>query len=179
MTMRRTIATILLAATAVLTVGCSDDPNKGYSTQSLYPEKVKSVAVPMWNRGGKVYRRGWEYTLTEAIQKQIQLDTKYKILPTSRADTILEGTIDEISQRVLSNDPDSGNPREKEIRFEVSFTWKDLRTGEILAQRTRMPVTATYIPLQPFSEDFFQGGQDAANRIAQAVVEQMESDWGK
>ena len=167
---------VLSAALAVLS-GCSDDPNKGYTTQSLFRPGIKSIAVPIWTRGKDVYRRDLEMQLTEAIQKRIMLATPYKLTEKSRADTVLTGSIDEISQRVLSYNPDTGLAREMEITMYVSFTWKDLRPdrgGKIIVEQARFRVAGTYLPPAPFSEDFFQGNQDVIDRMATQVVEQLE-----
>ena len=87
---------------------------------------------------------------------------------------MMTGTIDQIVQRALSTNPDTGRPREMEITFFVSFKWTDLRNGEVLVERTNFRVAGTYLPEPGFSEDFFQGGEDVINRLAARVVEQME-----
>ncbi|HUT58319.1 MAG TPA: LptE family protein [Phycisphaerae bacterium] len=173
--MRRLTAillTLLAGATAV--PGCSNDPNKGYTFKSPYPSGVKTVAVPIWGRGKYVYRRGLEFRLTEALQKQVELDTPYKVVRKPRADTELTGTIDQIAQRPLSINPDTGRPREMEITFFVSFKWTDLRSGEVLVERTNFRVAGTYLPAAGFNEDFFQGSEDVIDRLAARIVEQME-----
>ncbi|HUT01766.1 MAG TPA: LPS assembly lipoprotein LptE [Phycisphaerae bacterium] len=161
----------------LLAAGCSSDPTKGYTLKSQYPEGIKTVTVPIWHRGKKVYRRGLEMRLTESVVKRLELDTPYKVTDKSRADTELRGTIDLVSQRVLSFNPDSGLPREREITVAVSFTWTDLRNGKVLARRTNFRQAGTYISPAPFGEDFFQGSEDVVNKLAQRIVEQMEADW--
>jgi len=173
----------LLAGSAVAWSGCATDPTQGYTTTSQYVQSVDSVAVPMWLRGKQVYRRGMEFRLTEAIVKRIQQDTPYKITKRSRADTELRGTIDSISQRVLSVNPDTGSPRETEITINVSFTWTDLRSGDVLAEDS-LHQAGSYLPAQPVEafrrrpeQDFFQGSEDVVNRLAERIVEYMEAKW--
>jgi hypothetical protein len=173
MSERRILPLLLLAMLA----GCSEGLT-GYTTRSLYSRDIKTVAVPIWVRGKDVYRREIEFRLTEAIVKQIELSTPYKVVDRATADTLLEGTIEQVTQRLTSFDPGTGAARESEIRLVVSFTWSDLRTGAILAKRTRWAVAATYIPETPFNEDFFLGSQDAVDRLAVRLVEQMEEPWG-
>jgi hypothetical protein len=162
---------------ALLACGCSSDPTKGYTMASLYPQDVDSVAVPMWSRGANVYRRENETRLTEAIIKRIELDTPYKVTTQQRADTVLTGTIEAIRQKVLSFNPDTGLPRETEIAFVVSFTWKDLRTGQVRVRQERFEVAGTYVNAAPIGEDYFQGEQDVVNQLAKRIVEQLESSW--
>ena len=178
--MKRIATVALWTALAVAlcdACGCSSDPRAGYTTKSQYVEGIKTVAVPIWRRGKKVYRRGLEMRLTEAIIKRMELDTPYKVTDKSRADTEIRGSIDLVSQRVLSFNPDSGMPREKEITMTVSFTWTDLRNGKVIAERRNFRQTGTYIPPAPLGEDFFQGSEDVVNRLAKRIVEQMEADW--
>jgi outer membrane lipopolysaccharide assembly protein LptE/RlpB len=171
-TARIVAGAVLASAAAGLAGGC------GYSFQSLYPENVRTVSVPMWHRGRDVYRRGLEMRLTEALVKQIELRTPYKV--THRAadpDTELTGTITRVEQSVLSRNPDTGRPRELELTVTVSFAWRDLRSGETIVERSNFPVTGRYITHAPFSEDFFQGSEDVINRLARRIVEEMESPF--
>jgi len=178
------VAWMVLAGAVAGMAGCASDPAAGYTTRSLYPEDVRSVAVPIWTRGRDVYRRELEMRLTEAIIKRLELDTPYKVTRRSRADTELRGTIDNFSQRVLAFHPDTGAPQETEITLTVSFTWTDLRSGKVLVERTGFRQASTYFPPQPSprfrrapEEDPFQGSEDALNKLAQRIVEQLESEW--
>ena len=168
-TILKPLASIIMILAGGTLGGCA-----GYTTASQYPDDVETVAVDIFARGKDVYRRGIEMRITEAIVKQIELDTPYKVTKKSRADTQLSGTLEVVNQRVLSTNTLTGQPHEIEITLEVSFTWKDLRSGKILAEQSSMPMAATYIPQDPFSEDFFQGSEDDVNRLAARIVEQME-----
>lgn len=169
---------VLIPVAAASVGGCfNEDPSVGYTTQDLYVPGIKTVAVPIWTRGEGVYRRGLEFQLTEAVIKRIEQWTRYKVVSRARADTLLTGSIDTISQRSLGNNPDTGRPREIETTAVLSFTWTDLRSGKILKQRSNVRIAGTYLPSPPFGEEFFQGYQDVANRAARRVVEQMERDW--
>lgn len=175
---RRTL-TALAAATVWLAVGgCASDPTEGYSLQrGLYRQDVKTVAIPLWHRGASVYRRGLEIRLAEALAKRIELDTPYKVTDKSKADTLLEGTIVSVRQRALSFNPRQGTPRDLQVLITVDFTWTDLRTGQILAQKTGFRTTGVYYPEPPLEEEFAAASGDAVNLLAQRVVESMERPW--
>lgn len=149
----------------------------GYTMETPYRKGVATVAVPMWQRGAKVYYRDIEISLTQAIVKNIQAETPYRIVDRSKADTILEGTLERVDQHVLSFDPRTGNAREIEVRLTVNFTWKDLRTGKILAEKKNFRASSTFIPLHPMDEEFFLGNEDALNKLALQIVEQMSEPW--
>lgn len=162
---------VAVAVAALTLAGC------GYTTNSPFPSDVASVDVPVWAVGKDVYRRGLEMRLTEAVKKRISLDTPYKIATKGTADTQLTGTIERIEQRVLSTNPDTGRPRELEITITVSFNWTDLRSGQVRKSCPDVRIAGTYIPPQPFSEDFFQGSEDVIDKLARRIVERMEADW--
>lgn len=178
--MRRPLADALLSLLLCSVVcGCNSDPGKGYTFASPHREGIESIAIPMWTRSRNVYRREIEIRLTEAIIKRIELDTPYKVTTKDRADTMLTGTLEGISQRPMSVDPNTGRTREQEVIVTVSFRWSDLRTGEVLLDRERKMIRApgVYIPLAPFGEDFSQGCEEAINEAARRVVETLEADW--
>ena len=159
--------------------GClNDDATSGYTARNHYRPGIQTVAVPIWTRGKDVYRRNLEIDLTAALVKRIELDTPYKVTKKNRADTILTGSIDVIIQRVLSFNPDTGQPREKEVTFTVSFEWKDLRTGKNVVVRKNFDVAVVYLPDAPYNENFFLGSQKLMDKLALRIVETMETDWG-
>src|SRR5947209_5996378 len=119
------------AAVALLAGWCAwGGAGCGYSSKSLYPASVNTVAVPIF--GNKTFRREWEMRLTEAIDKNIEYRTPYKLAPQGKADTLLTGEIVDIQEQVLTRRYGPNIPRETQLTLVVDFTWKDLRTGRIL-----------------------------------------------
>ena len=174
MKMLRTITQLALFAVVMAgSTGCLE----GYTTRSQYRADVKTVHVPVWTRSKDVYRRGVELRQTEALQKRIEQDTRYRVATKTTADTEIVGRIELIEQQVLSFDTDTGMPREREIIMLISYTWTDLRTGKPIIERKYMRMAGIYRPHEPLSEDFFQGSELVINRIAQRIVEQMAEDW--
>ena len=170
-------AALGLAVAAACCAGCSEDPKLGYSLRDQYRGGIRTVAVPIWARGRDVYRRDIEIRLTQAIVDRVLLDTPYKVTDKAHADTLLEGSLDRIEQQTMSRNPDTGRPREMEVTFVVSFTWTDLRGGQVLKKHSNFRVAGTYVPEEPLGEEFFQGSEEIINRVAERVVEQMEADW--
>jgi len=163
------ILTMLLAT--ALVGGC------GYTMDSPFPDDVRTVNVPIFQRGKEVFRRDIEFDLTEAVIKRLQQDTPYKLASRDEADTELTGEIHSISQQILYWNTDTGAPREMAVTFNVSFEWKDLRTGEIRAKRDLMPIVVTRISDAPFNQTFFQSQEDMVNKVAKRIVESLESEW--
>ncbi len=149
--------------------GCGDNP---YSQGWPYPEKVRSVYVEMFN--SKSLRRGAEYTLTDAVCKQIEVQTPYKIIADrNRADSVLYGEILSLNDSVLATEAETGVPIEKEARVVVVFSWKDLNTGQMYVNEMRVTASSDYA----IGQDFEYGQNVAVNKAALKIVESMRNEW--
>jgi hypothetical protein len=145
----------------------------GYAWNSLYREDVQTVAVPIFTN--TTFRRGYEFRLTEAVIKRIEMHAPYKVVPRERADTVLEGQITNVEAGTLDRDFQTNLPREVQLTVTVDLIWKDLRTGRILMQRKGLTQNATYYPT--LGEGEYVGSQLAIERFGQAIVQEMQADW--
>jgi hypothetical protein len=145
----------------------------GYTAGSIHPDNVKTVYVQMWT--SQEYRREVEFRLTEAVTKRILQDTPYRISSKNTADTVLYGELVTIPVTLLGSHFDSDLPKENQIVLVVNWTWKDRRTGEIIAQRRGQEQASEYIPLA--GETFYDGTEIGINRLAESIVEAMQSEW--
>ena len=159
---------------ALAVLGCqSTDPRLGYTSRSLFDESIKSVQVNIFST--KEFRRGLEFELAEALVKRIESDSPYKVLKDSQADTVLDGQLVKVRQSVLADLYASDLPAEKQQQLVVNFTWKDRRSGRILAQGQGLRVVAEYTP--PVGETFFTGQQELMDKMARKIVKQMRQTW--
>src|ERR1051325_2587560 len=94
-TMRLLLAAAMLAALG----GCA-----GYraGTASLYPPDIHTVYVPIFESDS--FRRNLGERLTEAVDKEIELKTPYKVVHTPDADSVLTGRILGDTKRVVVED---------------------------------------------------------------------------
>jgi len=153
----------------LMVTGCGDNE---YTQGWPYPENVRSVYVEMFN--SKSLRRGAEYTLTDAICKQIEVQTPYKIIADrNRADSILYGEIVSLGDSVLATEAETGSPIEKEARVEVVFSWKDLNSGKMYVNEMKVTAAADY----SMGQDYEYGSDVAVNKAALKVVENMRLEW--
>lgn len=153
--------------------GDAPAPNSNYQWRSLYREDVKSVAVPIFTN--KAFDRGVEFSLTEAIVKQIEARTPYKVMPRERADSVLEGEVVSVTRSVVSNDAQAAIPQEQLYIVRVNFVWKDIRTGRILCERKNFEQTAVYYPT--LGEGRYVGQQENAEKLAAGIVQELAADW--
>lgn len=170
---RRSPILFLVVVATLATSGC------GYVVGNPYDPQIRSVHVPIFRN--ETFRRGIELQLTEAVQKQIQLQTPFR-LAKGNADTQLVGRIVSVNKRV-PNQTKYDDPRELELSIAVEVTWRDLRSGRVLAQN-QIPVdgrTAHAIVNTSFAPEAGQSlataTQDAVNQLAQQIVGLMEAPW--
>ena len=152
-----------IASCAVLLPSCAWDGHfdlLGYTTQPNYDTSYKTVRVPIFKTRVNLITTpipGLEQDLTEAIVKEIQLKTPYRISQ-DNADTELTGTITAFTKTLL-NYTQFNTVREAETTLVVDLVWRDLRTGKILTRRSRRPGQALPVdPRQPLLPDELTAG---------------------
>ncbi len=162
---------MILPLAACLIAGC------GYQMTDTFPENIRSVSVPIFeNLSGQ---REMEFAVTEALTKEIEHRTPYKVTGTGAADTILQGRVTSVQPRLISRTEIGGLPQEVEVQVLVDFEWKDLRTGKTLRQRIGLARVARYVPTRPASEFDAVARRKAAQAVAEGIVAVMrdEGDW--
>lgn len=170
------------AATAVLAAaGCTAPAETtriiqigGYTNRSLYRDDVRTVAVPIFRVSRTEFRRGLEFQLTEALIKQIETRTPYKVVPVDRADTILDGTVLSLRQTVLTETP-RNEPREVQVTIAVRVAWRDLRSGEVLNEALNLSENATFVV--DVGETVATATDNSFDDLVERIVELMESGF--
>ncbi len=147
----------------------------GYTAKELFPQDVRTVAVPIFDN--RTFYQGVEFDLTEALKKQLELRTPYKVTSVSTADTELRGTITRIDQDQLSRRRPGGLPQEMQVSISVDFEWKDLRENETLRDRRGFVAVGRYVPTDPLLEPFEIAQHQAVERLASEIVSVMRADW--
>lgn len=166
---------VALALSASL-VGCDGRPHSkvaGYSWSSLYRQDIRTIAVPIFRNVD--YSRGDEFALTRAIVQQIETKTPYKVVSRERADSLLEGEIVSVTLGGISRDSLSALPMEQLYTVTVNFTWKDLRTGQVLVERKGFQHAVSMFPTLGESRE--TGQQLNAEALATAIVQELQGDW--
>ncbi len=184
----RPIARVVHSAAAVRFAGCvawlaclGGVGGCGYTVGAPYSQEVRSVYVPIFK--SESFRRGIEYQLTEAVQKQIQQRTPFLLVGTEEeADTKLTGRILNETKTVLGQTQYS-DARQLQLNLMVEVTWEDLRTRKIL-KRQRVPVGPDTVQQNAQSEFAPEVGQSLAtatqqvtDSMARNIVGMMEVPW--
>ncbi|UCD74448.1 MAG: hypothetical protein JSV91_11735 [Phycisphaerales bacterium] len=171
----RIAALVLLPVTLLLLTGCATDPAQGYTTASCFPTEYRTVAVPIFTND--TYERGMEYGLTQAVIKEIESRTPYKVVSQARADTTLVGRIRRIDREQLSKSRRTGLTEEMLLRVTIDFEWKDLRTNKAIVQRLSFTGHGLFVPSNPTGEPLELGQFAVAQTLAEDIVDEMRADW--
>lgn len=172
---RRFIAGSLTAL--LLFCGCA-----GYQVgnRTLYPEEVHTVYVPMFKSNS--FRRNLGERLTEAVVKEIEAKTPFKVVNDQDADTTLTGAL--INERKTVLVPVlSGDAREVQTSMSVKVSWVD-RKGRMLREDKCVPLPSELADVDGTGNIVAEVGQTVAtaqqqaiNRIAKQIVGLMEKPW--
>jgi len=170
------IAAVILVSCALLG-GCA-----GYrmGTASLYPPDIHTVYVPMFESDS--FRRNLGERLTEAVVKEIESKTPFKVVNSPNADSILTGRLTNETKRLLIEGP-TREGRELQLDFRVDVTWID-RKGEIVQPMQAVPVPASVVGIgqtadivPEVGQSIATGQQQAIQRVAEQIVSLMEAPW--
>jgi len=160
---------------ALLVLACLFLTGCGYSHGGTFPKEIGSIAVPIFEN--RTPYRDVEFDLTEALIKEIELRTPYKVVRSGDADTLLAGVVTNVDQRVLSRRDVGGLPQEMEISIVVNFEWKHQRTGESLRDRHGFITVGRHVPGRPIGEPFEVARHEAVQQLARDIVAVMRADW--
>ncbi len=170
-------ATSAVLLVLLLICGCA-----GYQigNRSLYPRHVRTVHVPMFECNS--FRRGLGERLTEAVVKQIEAKTPYKVVAAAEADSVLSGRI--VSERKSVLVPSlSGDAREIQVAMNVEVAWVD-RHGRTLRENAYVPLSEDVVSIAGTGNVVPEVGQSIATaqqrairRVAEQIVGLMEKPW--
>jgi uncharacterized lipoprotein YmbA len=155
--------------------GCSTDPARGYSFNSTHDAQVRTISVPIF--ANETYSSGLEVRLTEAVIKEIQRATPWRVVGSANAATTLSGSIDEVDMRRLTGRRKTGLIQEQAFRVTVSFDWIDNRSGETTVSRRNFQAISTFVPHRGVGESIETAESSAIRELARDIVAELRADW--
>lgn len=146
--------------------------------QALYRPDVQTVHVPIFQSSS--FRKDFGERLTEAVIKQIELTTPYKVVCESDADSILSGQIISESKTVLAEDINDV-PRNIGTDLVARIRWES-RAGDLLRENLvglppilQISQAANVIP--EAGQSVATAHQRALSQLAEQIVDQMQYPW--
>jgi hypothetical protein len=151
-------------------VGC------GYSLRPPVEPSVRTVYVPVFQ--STVFQRDLNLKLTEAVQKEIERRTPFKVVGSpDEADTTLSGQIFFADKNVVLEDPNN-LPRQLTANLNVYVRWVDNRSGSV-RQTDNLTAVFESVNFYPELGETAQatGYQKVIDKLAQDIVNMMEVPW--
>ena len=151
-----------------------------FGAASLYPPDIQTIYVPVFESDS--FRRNLAEFLTEAIVKEIELKTPYKVVGTPQADSVLSGKITTDTKRVIIEDA-YDFPRETQVNLSVEVRWVN-RRGDLVSQPTAVPLPQSLAILSgdgalvpEFGQSVATAQLQAIQSLATQIVSLMETPW--
>jgi hypothetical protein len=175
---RRVLGLVLLLMGVLLPAsGCAA---YRFGSQTLYPLDVQTVYVPVFESDS--FRRNLAEFLTEAVVKEIESKTPYKVVGSPQADSVLSGKITTDTKRVIVEDP-YDYPRETQVNMSIEVRWVN-RKGDLVGQPTTIAVpqeiaviSADGMLVPEYGQSVSTAQLQAIQRLATQIVSLMESPW--
>ncbi len=125
--------------------------------------------------------RNISFWITDALIKELEARTPYKVASEASADSLLEGTIAGVELVTISKSRETGLNQEVLVVVKIDFSWRDLRTGEPMMERTGFTADAVFTPSgtssQQPGEPIELGEFAVVQQIAEDIVDEMRNDW--
>jgi hypothetical protein len=152
-----------------------------FGNASLFPTHIRTVYVPVFRSTS--FRPNLGEQLTEAVIKEIEAKTTYKVVGAPNADSVLTGQIVGEGKRVVVENR-YDEPRELEVRLQVEVSWIDRQRGTVIREIQPVPlppeflnVGTTAVAVPEFGQSIASGHQRALQRVAAQIVGMMETPW--
>lgn len=170
---------IIVALAAAITAGGGCAAYR-FGTASLYPPDIQTVYVPVFQSNS--FRRNLSELLTEAVCKEIELKTPYKVVGTPQADSVLTGKLTSDTKRVVVEDQ-YDQPREVEVNMSVEVRWVN-RKGDLINHANSVPLpqdlvsmSATGMLVPEYGQSVATAQLQAIQTLATQIVSLMEMPW--
>lgn len=148
--------------------------------QTLYPSHIETVYVPVIESAS--FRRNLGERLTEAVMKEIELRTPYKVTGDPNADSVLRCRLENDTKRSVIGGR-TGDPIQLQVGMHVVVSWTDrrgtaLRKIEPVDLPPEVVSVAGHANLVPeVGQSVVTAQQQAIERVAQQIVGMMENPW--
>ncbi|TWU10818.1 LPS assembly lipoprotein LptE [Allorhodopirellula heiligendammensis] len=173
----KTIWIVLLLLAIGPATGCA--PYR-FGDAALFPPGIQTVHVPVVRDATVRHNLGVQ--LTEAVIREIELRTPYKVTADPSADTTLKCEIINEAKTVLS-ETNEDYPRALDAGVQVRASWTD-RQGQLLFSNSIVPTDDLAILFTQNERFVPEAGQSVDTAMQQAIedlaariVSQMETRW--
>lgn len=167
----------------ILTIACTGCASYRFGNSTLYATNVRTVYVPVVQSESfrTIPAVDIGERLTEAICKEIERRTPFKVVSTPSADSVLTARVVADTKRMVIESP-TDQSRMVELNMQVLVTWAD-RGGAVLASGS-VPMPAASVDVgqsamlvPEYGRSFASTQQESLREMAQQIVGLMEEPW--
>ena len=161
---------LILVALATVQLGCA-----GYQSgaQLMFRGDVRTVHVAIFESDS--YRRFLGQRLTEAVVREVELNTPYLVTSPVTADSFIQGRIVRDTKRIDGVNR-SDEPRDIKVAWQVEVNWVD-RGGNPISQRQSILIDNDENFIPEGGQSLTTAQQRLIEKIAREIVGQMENPW--
>ena len=148
--------------------------------RTLYRADITTVHVPVFT--SESFRRFLGEWLTEAVVKEIELKTPYKVVSSQWADSTLVGRVTRDAKYTITENVNDES-RDIEAQVYVEILWRD-RNGQVIVGPESFAIPGGLQEIAQAVHFVPEGGQslstaqqEAMARLAKQIVSRMESPW--
>jgi len=170
-------------AAAVLPVMLAGCAAYRFGNNTLYAPNVRTVYVPMVQSESYRTTPGVDLgeRLTEAICKEIEKRTPFKVVGDPNADSVLTARIVADTKRMVVESP-TDQSRQVEMNMQVLVTWADrggsvLSSGQVPMPAASVDVGQAAMLVPEFGRSVVTTQQEGIVKLAQQIVGLMEEPW--
>lgn len=179
LTPTRSLLLIAILLITAVPVGCV---HYQIGSRSMYRPDIRTVHVPIFT--SLTYRRDLGERITEAVIKEIEATTPYKVTDAQSADSVLRGSL-VTENKLVQGQNTLDDPRILQENFQIHCEWIDQR-GQLIRQPGALSlapvlmtetITATGILYPEPGQSMVTAQQDAIDQFAREVVRKMQTPW--
>lgn len=173
---------LLLAAILLVAAGQIGCVHYQIGNRSLYRPDIRTVHVPIFTSTS--FRRDLGERITEAVIKEIEATTPYKVVDAQSADSVLQGSL-VTDTKLVQGQNTLDDPRILQENFQIQYQWIDQR-GQLVRQPGTLAlapvlmtetITATGVLYPEPGQSMVTAQQDAIDQFAREVVRHMQTPW--
>lgn len=165
----------IVAFGLLLMSGCGSDPSKGWVIGTTYNTDIKTVAIPVVQNN--TFDREVGYLLTNALIREVETRTPWRVASETVADTLLDVTITEVDLRALSQSRLTKLDQEVAVQLTVDWNWERMDDSSTITGWDGMGTAGMFFPSNPLGEPIELGRLQSVELMARAIVDRMAESW--
>ena len=180
---RLVVAAALLAGVPAVVISAGGCAGYRFGNNTLYAPNVRTVYVPMIQSESFRTTPGIDLgeRLTEAVCKEIEKRTPFKVVGDPNADSVLTARIVADTKRMVVESP-TDQSRFVEMNYQTLVTWADrggtvIASGEVPLPAATVDVGQASALVPEFGRSVASTQQEAIVKLAQQIVGLMEEPW--